>query len=241
MYSRTFLTALGPRRRRRHRDDLPARRPAGRSPARSRSARWSPWAPSWSRSTHRSPALTNARVDVMTAFVSFDRVFEVLDAPNPIDDRARRRSTLERPAGRVELDDVWFRYPAASEVSLPSLEADVDAPLGNEASSAGPAGHRPAWSSRARPSPWSGRPGAGKTTLTQLVPRLYDVDRGRRADRRPRRARPHPGQRCARPSAWSARTRTCSTTPSAPTCATPARTPPTPSSRRRAEPPASTT
>ncbi len=56
--------------------------------------------------------LTNARVDLMTAFVSFDRVFEVLDTPNPIEDRTGAVDLIE-PRGRVELDGVSFRYPAA--------------------------------------------------------------------------------------------------------------------------------
>src|SRR4051794_33093308 len=68
-------------------------------------------------------ALTNARVDIMTAFVSFERVFEVLDTPSAIVDRPGALD-LDAPKGRIELDDVWFRYPAASEVSIASLEAD---------------------------------------------------------------------------------------------------------------------
>src|SRR6478735_8305315 len=62
-------------------------------------------------------ALTNARVDVMTAFVSFERVFEVLDTPSAIVDHPGAVD-LDSPRGRIELDDVWFRYPAASEVSI---------------------------------------------------------------------------------------------------------------------------
>ena len=58
-------------------------------------------------------SLTNARVDLMTAFVSFDRVFEVLDTPNPIQDRAGAVDLVD-PAGRIELDDVWFTYPTGS-------------------------------------------------------------------------------------------------------------------------------
>ena len=68
-------------------------------------------------------ALTNARVDIMTAFVSFERVFEVLDTPNAIVD-APDAVDLDAPRGRIELDDVWFRYPAASDVSIASLESD---------------------------------------------------------------------------------------------------------------------
>ena len=57
--------------------------------------------------------LTNARVDVMTALVSFERVFEVLDFP-PLDHRpARRGRPRRRPQGRVEFDHVWFRHPLA--------------------------------------------------------------------------------------------------------------------------------
>src|SRR4051795_633254 len=55
-------------------------------------------------------ALTHARVDIMTAFVSFERVFEVLDTPSAIVDRPGALD-LDRPRGRIELDDVWFRYP----------------------------------------------------------------------------------------------------------------------------------
>ena len=66
-------------------------------------------------------ALTNARVDIMTAFVSFDRVFEVLDAPNPIADRLGAVDLVD-PVGRVELDQVWFRYPASNDAFIASLE-----------------------------------------------------------------------------------------------------------------------
>jgi len=57
-------------------------------------------------------SLTNARVDLMTAFVSFDRVFEVLDTPNPIQDRPGAVDLVD-PVGSIELDDVWFTYPRA--------------------------------------------------------------------------------------------------------------------------------
>ena len=65
--------------------------------------------------------LTNARVDLMTAMVSFDRVFEVLDAPMSVVDKPGAVDLVD-PQGRVELDDVWFRYPPAAAVSVRSLE-----------------------------------------------------------------------------------------------------------------------
>jgi ATP-binding cassette subfamily B protein len=120
--------------------------------------------------------LTNARVDVMTTLVSFDRVFEVLDAPNPIEDRPGAVD-LQRPRGRIELDGVWFRYPAASEISLASLEADVDAPLPDDRSAPVLRGIdlvvEPGQTVAL-----VGPSGAGKTTLTQLIPRLYDPTLG---------------------------------------------------------------
>jgi ATP-binding cassette subfamily B protein len=121
-------------------------------------------------------SLTSARVDVMTAFVSFERVFEVLDAPRTIDD-APDATALTDPKGRIDFDGVWFQYPAASEVSIASLEGDGQTPLGDS------------------PSDWIlqdvscsiepgrmvalvGPTGAGKTTLSSLIPRLYDATRG---------------------------------------------------------------
>jgi len=61
--------------------------------------------------------LTNSRVDLMTSFVSFERVFEVLDLPHAIKDLPEA-IPLEAPTGRIEFRDVHFRYPRASEVSL---------------------------------------------------------------------------------------------------------------------------
>ena len=123
-------------------------------------------------------SLTNARVDLMTAFVSFERVFEVLDTPSSITD-APDAVALEAAAGHIELDHVWFRYPAASEVSVASLEADPTS--GKELSS-----ERSAWvlqdvTVTIEPGQLValvGPSGAGKSTLSSLVPRLYDVEQG---------------------------------------------------------------
>ena len=68
-------------------------------------------------------SLTNARIDVMSAFVSFERVFEVLDTPTPIQDAAQPVD-LGRAKGRIEFDDVTFHYPAASDTSVASLEGN---------------------------------------------------------------------------------------------------------------------
>ncbi len=125
--------------------------------------------------------LTNARVDLMTAFVAFDRVFEVLDSPNPIADRPGAVDLVE-PSGRVEFDDVWFRYP--SDVVVASLEAEVARPSddgdGDGASRVtGPVVR--GVSAVIEPGQLValvGPSGAGKSTLASLVPRLYDVTAG---------------------------------------------------------------
>ncbi|MEO7397572.1 MAG: ABC transporter ATP-binding protein, partial [Ilumatobacteraceae bacterium] len=118
--------------------------------------------------------LTNARVDLMTAFVSFERVFEVLDAPVSIVDALAAIDLID-PRGTVEFDHVTFRYPGAADVSIPSLEApgpqgvDPDRDVLRDLSLTITAGETVAL---------VGASGAGKTTLASLITRLYDVTAG---------------------------------------------------------------
>jgi len=120
--------------------------------------------------------LSNARVDLMTALVSFERVFEVLDLPASITERPDA-ITLSEPRGHVRLEQVRFRYPTGEGIGLASLEGprsahddepgaivldgvDVDIAPGRTVALVGPSG-------------------AGKSTLASLLPRLYDVTEGR--------------------------------------------------------------
>ncbi|GAA4355137.1 ABC transporter ATP-binding protein [Angustibacter luteus] len=119
-------------------------------------------------------ALSNVQVDVMTALVSFDRVFEVLDLEPLVRDRD---DAVELPAGAssVQFDHVAFRYPRASEVSLASLESvavldqSEPQPVLRDVSFAVEPGQVVAL---------VGPSGAGKSTITHLASRLYDVGGG---------------------------------------------------------------
>jgi len=117
--------------------------------------------------------LTNLRIDVMNALVSFDRVFEVLDLVPMIGD-AKDAETVAGPAS-VSFEDVSFSYPTAHEVSLASLEsiASLDQrPSGevlHDVTFGVEAGQTVAL---------VGRSGGGKTTMTHLIARLYDATSG---------------------------------------------------------------
>ena len=119
--------------------------------------------------------LTNARVDVLTALVSFERVFEVLDFPALVAEKPGAYDLID-PTGRIEIDHVWFRHPAPAVSSLASLEEGMP-------------------ELETEPSEWIlrdvsltvepgelialvGPSGAGKTTTAMLVPRIQDVEQG---------------------------------------------------------------
>jgi len=119
-------------------------------------------------------ALSNVRIDVMTSLVSFERVFEVLDLQPMITDKPGAK-VLNRKNLAISFNDVAFSYPKAQEISLASLESasrpetvesgevlrgiSFSAPAGTLTAIVGPSG-------------------AGKTTMSALLPRLYDVLRG---------------------------------------------------------------
>ncbi len=120
--------------------------------------------------------LTNARVDLMTSMVSFERVFEVLDAPEAIREKPGAVDLVDA-TGTIEFDDVVFRYPPASATAIPTMEqnaglgadADPDVDVLNRLSLSVTAGETVAL---------VGASGAGKSTAISLVPRLYDVSQG---------------------------------------------------------------
>jgi ATP-binding cassette subfamily B protein len=119
-------------------------------------------------------ALSNVRVDVMTALVSFERVFEVLDLVPMVRDKDGAKELKAGPLS-VEFDRVHFAYPKAEEISLASLESAAKPELIESGeilkgiSFKAPAGTLTAL---------VGPSGAGKTTISSLLPRLYDVTSG---------------------------------------------------------------
>ncbi len=115
-------------------------------------------------------ALTSARVDIMTAMVSFERVFEVLDSPRAIDDKPGAYDLVD-PRGEVAMEGVRFTYPTSGSAALagnasstPNAEVlhgvDLEVPAGSMLALVGPSG-------------------AGKSTIASLLNRLYDVTTGR--------------------------------------------------------------
>ncbi|MFI0353945.1 ABC transporter ATP-binding protein [Actinomadura sp. 9N407] len=119
-------------------------------------------------------ALASSRVEVMSALVSFERVFEVLDLKPLVAEPAEPKPAPEGPAA-VEFDGVTFAYPSADKVSLASLEevATLDSRGGVDVL------HDVSF--RVEPGQMValvGSSGAGKSTIAQLLPRLYDADSG---------------------------------------------------------------
>lgn len=121
--------------------------------------------------------LSNIPVEIKTALVSFNRVFEVLDFPSSIQQRMGAVDLVE-PKGAVEFEDVWFRYPAGPTVSIPSLEEGR--------TDSGTEEEENLWilkglSFKIEPGQMValvGPSGAGKSTISSLVPRLYDTTEG---------------------------------------------------------------
>lgn len=119
-------------------------------------------------------ALSNIRVEVMTALVSFERIFEVLDLA-PMVTSAKDAKVLDTHSATVEFKDVHFSYPLAEEISLASLESVAKPELIHTGeiikgiSFVAPSGTMTAV---------VGPSGAGKSTLSALLPRLYDVTGG---------------------------------------------------------------
>ena len=144
----------------------------------------------------------------MNALVSFDRVFEVLDLPPMIANRPEARPVNGPPS--VQFDRVSFRYPTADDVSLASLESVAtaeqrpNAEVLHDVSFTVEAGQTVAL---------VGRSGGGKTTITHLVARLYDVSTAPFGWGEPTFGT-WSWHRCAVRSAMSPRTPICSTTPS---------------------------
>jgi ATP-binding cassette subfamily B protein len=119
-------------------------------------------------------ALSNIRVDVMTALVSFERVFEVLDLEPMVTDRANSIDLPNSPL-TITFENVHFSYPTANEISLASLESAAREELVDTGeiikgiSLEIPAGQMTAL---------VGYSGSGKTSIGNLIPRLYDVSKG---------------------------------------------------------------
>jgi ATP-binding cassette subfamily B protein len=128
-------------------------------------------------------ALSNARVEITTSLVSFERVFEVLDMPIDIAER-EDPVVLDPVEGRVTFDDVWFTYDESNHAGLESVRRFSwrDSGQLDEVQRRATTG----WALEGisfdvepgKTVALVGPSGAGKTTLTYLVPRLYDVSKG---------------------------------------------------------------
>lgn len=118
--------------------------------------------------------LANARLDIMSALVSFERVFEILDLPPLLRERETTTPLPDGPVA-VEFDDVRFTYPTAQETSLASLEnvTTLDSRAGDEVL------HGVGFTvEHGQTVALVGSSGAGKSTIASLVPRLYDATSG---------------------------------------------------------------
>jgi ATP-binding cassette subfamily B protein len=131
-------------------------------------------------------SLSNVQINVMTALVSFDRVFEVLDLKPLVDDRPDAEvlpATVPVDGGgqvapAIQFDHVSFRYPSASEVSLASLES-IALPTPERPASAAGVLHDVSFTAPSgQLTALVGPSGAGKTTITALAARLYDPNSG---------------------------------------------------------------
>jgi ATP-binding cassette subfamily B protein len=119
-------------------------------------------------------ALSNVRVDVMTALISFERVFEVLDLIPMVRDRADAKSLPDGQL-RIEFDQVRFAYPKAEEISLASLESVAKPEIVESGEILKGISFTAAEGTLTA---LVGPSGAGKTTISALIPRLYDVTGG---------------------------------------------------------------
>jgi ATP-binding cassette, subfamily B, bacterial len=131
-------------------------------------------------------SLSNVQINVMTALVSFDRVFEVLDLEPLISERPGAEALPAQVPGdggaevapEIQFDDVSFRYPSAAEVSLASLES-IALPAPERPASAAGVLHEVRFTAPSgQLTALVGPSGAGKTTITALAARLYDPNEG---------------------------------------------------------------